>query len=63
MDKAATDNAFHVMVTRYEGDGWVVRTIDSDHSRAIVRAAGETPTCRKLWVDAAGSVHETDVPC
>ena len=63
MDRVSADEAFRALVARYEDNGWDVRTIDAEHTRAIVRLAGQPPSCRKLWVDAAGSVQETKVPC
>jgi len=79
MSGPETASAFLTLVERYEGDGWVVRTIDRQRQRATVQThttAPDTtrgdsgssppqrrPTCRKLWVDAQGEVQATDVPC
>jgi hypothetical protein len=70
--------AFDALVARYEQHGWVVRVMDHDAMRAIVRVAAAAstdaaastikapthlPACRKLWIDAEGRANETDVPC
>jgi hypothetical protein len=78
MDKVTADTAFRAMIARYEDNGWEVRALDTEHSRAFVRTVAHDratdedrssarvpwqPTCRKLWIDAEGTVHETSVPC
>ena len=79
MDRTNADTAFRTMLTQYEDAGWEVRTLDATGLRATVRtivqpqvAPGSEPdtatplrlpACRRVWVDAAGAVQETNVPC
>jgi hypothetical protein len=79
MDRTVADIAFRAMLASYEDGGWEVRTLDTTGMRAIVRTDKQAPSvqgiepvvsapvrlpaCRKLWVDAAGDVQETNVPC
>lgn len=71
--------AFQAMVDEYEIHGWDIRTIDPTTLRATVRTRSAEclepgdglsvtvplhfPTCRRIWVDGAGQVQETNVPC